>query len=89
MALKDEGINVQFVVLSDTGADFFTERTEFPIFEDAGQGQPAWDLMEENARKEDTFIYSKTGERLLFWDLSSENRTNWTADVRAVIEANQ
>ena len=77
--------------LSDFNAEDFVGKTSLPIFKDDGQGQPAWDAMEPDAFKHDTFVYSKTGERLLFWD-ATENSIfddSWKTDMRAVIEENQ
>jgi len=85
--LVGEGYPVRFVVLSNQNASDFVERTTVPIFEDPAPGRPAWDEMEPDARKHDTFVYSRTGERTLFWDTSSESLSNWSADIRAAVEA--
>jgi hypothetical protein len=86
-AMAGEGYDVQFVAVSDQNADDFVERTTLPIFEESTAGRPAWNLMEPNARKHDTFVYSRTGERVLFWDTSSNSLGSWTADIRAAVEA--
>ena len=85
--LDNEGYPVQFVILSDANAHDFVPRTSRPIFTDSAAGRPAWQEMEANAYKHDTFVYSRTGERTLFWDASSNSLGNWQADIRAAVES--
>ena len=82
-----EGYPVEFVLLSDDNADYFVGRTMRPIFSDPASGRPAWEAMEPGARKHDTFVYSRTGERVLFWDTSDNSLSNWSDDIRAAVEA--
>ncbi len=58
-----------------------------PIFEDAQSGLPAWSEMADGAVKHDTFVFSSTGERILFWDASANSLGNWSADIRAAVES--
>lgn len=85
--LQSEGYPVKFVALSDANAFDFVSRTTRPIFEDGAGGRPAWDETESGARKHDTFVYSRTGDRVLFWDASSNSLGDWQDDIRAVVEA--
>jgi hypothetical protein len=85
--LLGEGYPVEFVILSDANADDFVERTEYPIFGDSASGRPAWQEMSPSAVKHDTFVYSRTGQRTLFWDRSEHNLQDWSADIRAAVEA--
>ncbi len=85
--LVAEGYPVEFVVLSNANASDFISLTHRPIFKDGQAGQPAWQEMEPGAVKHDTFIYSKTGERLMFWDASSNSLGTWSADIRAAVVA--
>lgn len=78
---------MRFVVLSDSNASDFVERTSVPIFRDPAAGRPAWQDMEDGARKHDTFVYAQGGERVLFWDASSENLADWASDIRAAVAA--
>lgn len=74
-------------MLSDANASDFVERTTMSIFEEGQSGRPAWGEMQSGAVKHDTFVYSATGERLLFWDASANSLGNWSADIRAAVEA--
>lgn len=85
--LATEGYSVQFVVVSNQNASDFVERTTVPIFRDPEPGRPAWDEMEPSARKHDTFVYSRSGDRVLFWDTSENSLGDWSADIRAAVEA--
>ena len=85
--LAQEGHSVEFVVLSNENASDFVSRTQLRIFEDPDAGRPSWNEMEPNARKHDTFVYTSSGERALFWDASANNLGNWSADIRAAVEA--
>ncbi len=85
--LENEGYPVEFVVVADSNASDFVSRTVLRIFKEAAPGRPAWNEMQANAVKHDTFIYSRTGERVLFWDRSENNLANWNADIRAAVEA--
>lgn len=85
--LVAEGYPVEFVLLSDANAGDFVNRTSRPIFKDSGSGRPAWQEMESGAFKHDTFVYSRTGERTLFWDASANNLGDWQADIRAAVES--
>ena len=89
--LETAGLKANIVLLSDSRADYFVDETStsLPIFQDDGQGKPAWDQMEEDARKHDTFVYSKEGERLLFRDASDSSLENWKSDIYNVIKDNQ
>ncbi len=40
-----------------------------------------------SAVKHDTFVYSRSGERVLFWDRSYNNLQDWTTDNRDAVEA--
>lgn len=77
------------MIVSDANADDFIERTTYRIFEDTASGRPAWQEMEPGAVKHDTFVYSRTGERTLFWDNSSSSTSfnGWMTDIRAAVEA--
>lgn len=86
-ALVAEGYPVQFALLSDLNAADFVGRTAVPIFRDARAGSPSWQEMERGAVKHDTFVYSRTGERVLFWDASARSFGQWSADLRAAVEA--
>ena len=85
--MAEEGYAVEFVVLSDANADDFVARITHRIFREDASGKPAWKEMDSGAVKHDTFVYAKNGERLLYWDASSENFGNWADDIRAVVEA--
>ena len=85
--LLSQGYPVEFVVMADSNASDFVSRTALRIFKEAAPGRPAWNAMEANAVKHDTFVYSRTGERVLFWDASSHSLPNWNADIRAAVEA--
>ena len=76
-------------MVSDANADDFIERTTHRIFEDTASGRPAWQEMEAGAVKHDTFVYSRTGDRVLFWD-NSDSATSfseWATDIRAAVVA--
>lgn len=85
--LVSAGYPVELVVLSDINATDFVGRTSVPIFLDPSPGRVAWSSMEPGAVKHDTFVYDKTGMRTLFWDASARNLANWSADIRAAVEA--
>jgi hypothetical protein len=85
--LVGEGHTVELVLLSDANASDYVSRTTLPIFEEDRSGRPAWGEMDSSAVKHDTFVYSATGERLLFWDASSNSLGDWSADIRSVVEA--
>lgn len=85
--MEGEGYPVQFVVLSDANAADFVARTTRPIFKESTGGRPAWQEMETGATKHDTFVYSRTGDRVLFWDTSSNSLGDWQDDIRAAVEA--
>ncbi len=74
-------------MLSDTNATDFVGRTVAPIFRDSSQGRTAWGMMEPGAVKHDTFVYDKAGNRTLFWNVRVEEFANWSADIRAAVEA--
>jgi hypothetical protein len=78
---------VQFVLLSDQNATDFAGRTAVPIFRDPAAGRPTWAQMEPGAVKHDTFVYSRAGQRALFWDASARNFSQWSAEIRAAVEA--
>lgn len=85
--LTSEGYPVEFVVLSDSNASDFVERTTHVVFRDPAAGQPAWQAMEPGTVKHDTFVFSRTGERTLHWDASDNSLGAWSADIRAGVEA--
>lgn len=85
--LVAEGYPVQFVVLSDINATDFVGRTSVPIFRDPSSNRAAWSETQPNPAKHDTFVYSRTGTRTLFWDTSNEMLPQWSADIRAAVEA--
>lgn len=72
--------------MSDANASDFVSRSSHRIFQDSASGQPSWDEMELNAVKHDTFVYSRDGERVLFWDASGNNLANWSMNIRAAVE---
>lgn len=78
---------MQFVVLADVNATDFVTRTVQPIFKDATQGRTAWQMMEGGAAKHDTFVYSTAGIRTLYWDASAHSLAQWSAEIRAAVEA--
>ncbi len=82
-----EGYRVQFVLLSDVNATDFISHASVPIFRDPSGLRTAWVEMEPGAVKHDTFVYSRTGERTLFWDAGTQSFGAWTADIRAAVEA--
>jgi hypothetical protein len=82
-----DGYPVELVVLSDSNATDFVGRTTVPIFRDSTAGRPTWALMEPGAVKHDTFVYDTSGTRTLFWDASSQNLSNWSANIRSAVEA--
>ncbi len=84
--MAQDGVLAHFVLLSDANASDFVDRTSVPLFEDNGSGQPAWDDMEENAVKHDTFVFAPNGERILFWDASANSLSAWKTDIRAAVE---
>lgn len=86
-ALVAEGYPVQFTLLSDLNAADFVGRTAVPIFRDARAGAPSWQQMEPGAVKHDTFVYSRTKERVLFWDASARDFSQWSAEIRAAVVA--
>jgi hypothetical protein len=85
--LLAEGYPVQFVLLSDQNATDFNGLTTVPIFRDASPGRVRWAEMQQGAVKHDTFVYSRTGARTLFWDASARNLSNWSKEIRAAVEA--
>jgi hypothetical protein len=86
-ALVADGYRVQFVLLSDVNATDFVGLASVPIFRDASAGRIRWKEMEPDAVKHDTFVFARTGERTLFWDTSREDLGDWSADIRAAVEA--
>ena len=78
---------MQFVVLSDQNATDFTTRATMPIFRDPSPGRAAWIEMQAGAVKHDTFVFNKSGVRTLFWDASTRNFNQLSADLRAAVEA--
>jgi hypothetical protein len=86
-ALVAEGYPVQFALLSDSNATDFVGRAAVPIFRDPSGARTAWSMMEPGAVKHDTFVYDKTGTRTLFWDTSSRDLGQWSANIRAAVEA--
>ena len=82
-----EGFAVQFVLLSDVNADDFVDRTAVPIFEDPSGDASAWEEMQTGAAKHDTFVFGRDGLRTLYWDATEHELGNWSADIRAAIEA--
>ncbi len=85
--LVAEGYPVEFVVLSDSNAVDFVDRTTHVVFRDPAAGQPAWQAMEAGTVKHDTFVYSRSGERTLLWDASDNSLGGWAGDIRAAVEA--
>ena len=78
---------MQFLLLSDQNATDFVTRASVPIFRDPSPGRAAWAQMQSGAVKHDTFVYTRTGARALFWDASMRNLGEWSADLRAAVEA--
>jgi hypothetical protein len=58
-----------------------------PIFRDASPGRQAWAAMQPGAVKHDTFVFSQAGVRTLFWDASANSFSQWSANIRAAVEA--
>ncbi len=85
--LVSEGYPVEFVVLSDQNATDFVSRISLPIFRDPSPGRAAWVEMQAEAAKHDTFVFDKAGVRTLFWDASTSDFAELSADVRAAVEA--
>lgn len=75
------------MVLSDQNATDFAGRTGVPIFRDPSPGRAAWVEMQTGAAKHDTFVFARNGSRVLFWDVSAENLSNWAVDLRAAVVA--
>jgi hypothetical protein len=86
-ALVAEGYPVQFALLSDVNATDFVSRAAVPIFRDPSGNRSAWAMMEPGAYKHDTFVYTKTGMRTLFWDANVRDLAKWSMDIRAAVEA--
>jgi hypothetical protein len=82
-----EGYPVQFVVLSDVNAEDFIGRTDVPIFRDPTSGVKAWKEMSSIASKHDTFVFDRTGARILFWDATAHRLADWETDIRGAVEA--
>jgi len=78
---------VQFALLSDVNASDFINRASVPIFKDASGSLVAWKEMIPGAAKHDTFVYSKTGMRTLYWDASTRVFSEWSTDIRSAVEA--
>lgn len=76
-------------MLSDVNATDFVNRVSVPIFRDPVGGRPAWREMTPSPAKHDTFVFDATGTRTLFWDTSSEDFAQWSANIRAAVEALQ
>jgi hypothetical protein len=85
--MVEEGFAVQFVLLSDVNADDFVDRTTVPIFEDPSGDASAWEEMQTGAAKHDTFVFGHDGVRTLYWDATEHTLGNWSADIRAAVEA--
>jgi hypothetical protein len=78
---------VQFVLLSDQNASDFIGRATVPIFRDPSAGRARWSEMQAGAVKHDTFVYSRTGVRTLFWDVRSRDLAKWSSEIRAAVVA--
>lgn len=78
---------MQFAILSDQNATDFAGRASAPIFRDPSPGRTAWTEMQSGAVKHDTFVFSRDGVRVLFWDTSAESLGAWAADIRAAVVA--
>ena len=85
--LVAEGYPVEFVVVSDSNASDFVDRTTHVVFREPAAGQPAWQALEPGTVKHDTFVYSRTGERTLLWDASDHSLGTWAADIRLAVES--
>ncbi len=86
-SLTNDGYPVELVILSDTNATDFVGLARVPIFRDPSPGRLAWSMMIAGAVKHDTFVYSKTGERVYLWDASAQDLSKWSADIRAAVVA--
>jgi hypothetical protein len=75
------------VVLSEQGADYFTNIVSVPIFMDDSFGRSAWFEMSQTAQKHDTFVYTPDGELAQYWDIASHDFFDWTTDIRAAVNA--
>ena len=78
---------MQFVVLADTNATDFVSHTSVPIFRDPSPNRLAFTDTHPGAAKHDTFLYTRDGSRALWWDASARNLAQWSADIRAAVEA--
>ena len=85
--LVQQGIPVQFVVLSDVNATDFNSIVSVPVFRDPEPGRPAWVEMRPEAAKEDSYVFDATGTRTFVWDAAHESFAAWSADLRAAVEA--
>ena len=47
----------------------------------------AWFEMAPAVTKHDTFVFSKAGVRTLYWDASARVFSQFSADIRAAVEA--
>jgi hypothetical protein len=74
-------------LLSDANATDFIGRASVPIIRDPSAGRQAWSAHEPGAVKHDTFVYGRDGKRALFWDASARSLSNWSAEIRAAVEA--
>lgn len=86
-ALLAEGVPVQFTLLSDVNATYFSDAAEVPIFRDPSAGLLAWGEMQPHAVKHDTFVFSAAGIRTLFWNARTNDLASWSSDIRQAVEA--
>jgi len=81
-----EGYPVQFALLSDINASDFIDRATVPIFKDPSGNLAAWKELAPGAAKHDTFVFSITGMRTLYWDASTRALADWSSDIRSAVE---
>ena len=83
----DLGSDVQFVVLSESGAEDFVSLVSLPIFRDDSFGRTAWFEMSATAQKHDTLVFDADGNQTFYWDVGSNDFFNWEVDIRAALDA--
>ena len=76
------------MLLSDVNASDFINLASVPLFRDPSPTRSAWLEMAPDAYKHDTFVFSASGLRTLFWDTSSSSRnlSLWSSDIRQEVE---
>ena len=90
--LKNEGLSVQFVALSDSNASWFltsppTPALTMPLFRDGSAVRTAWRELDPTAPKHDTVVFDAAGQRVLTWKASQRSVSMWRTDIGAAIRS--